>query len=136
MFRRAFLGAAIILAFSACEKEPAALAQLITDRDSLGFGGEFGSGAYVGTSIANTLIVTNEGLETLTISSVTVTGRPPFALGDVSTQTLETYDRAFIQVLFEPTAPGDFQGMLTLESNAENFPIKEIPLSGRGVAAP
>ncbi len=135
MVRRAFLGAAIILAFSACEKEPAALAQLITDRDSLGFGGEFGSGAYVGTSVANTLIVTNEGLEPLTLTGVDVDGSA-FLLGDVSALTLETYDRAFIQVLFEPDAAGEFEGLLTLQSNAENFPTKEIPLSGRGVLAP
>lgn len=139
MFRRALLLAPIILAFAACEKEPLPGAVLMTDRDSLGFGGEFGSGAFVGTSVTNTLTLWNDGLEDLVISDITLEGQY-FRLNDSDPNTplpigtaIQTYDRAFIQVFFEPDAAGDFTGTLTIQSNADNEPTKTIGLNGRGV---
>lgn len=139
MFRRALLLAPIILAFAACEKEPLPGAVLVTDRDSLGFGGEFGSGAFVGTSVTNTLTLWNDGIEDLVISDITVEGQyfelntaDPLPTGTA----IQTYDRAFIQVFFEPGEVGTFEGTLTISSNADNEPTKVIGLSGRGVAAP
>lgn len=139
MSRRALLLVPIILAFAACEKEPLPGAVLVTDRDSLGFGGEFGSGAFVGTSVVNTLTLWNDGIDDLVISDITVEGQyfrlnsnDPNAELPVNV-AIQTYDRAFIQVFFEPDEAGDFTGTLTIESNADNEPSKVIGLNGRGV---
>lgn len=142
MFRRALLAVSIIVAFAGCEKEPLPGAVLGYDRESLGFGAEFGSGAYVGTSVPNTLTIWNEGIEDLVISDITVQGQyfrlnandpnTPLPIGTA----LQTYDRAFIQVFFEPDEVGRFTGTLTISSNADNEPVKEMALTGDAEPAP
>jgi hypothetical protein len=136
MFRRALLVVPIILAFAACEKEPLPGAVLRTDRDSLGFGAEFGSGAFVGTSVTNTLTLWNEGIEDLVIDDIQVEGQY-FRLNSNDPNTplpvgtaIQTYDRAFIQVFFEPDEAGEFLGTMTITSNSAEEPTKTIGLTG------
>lgn len=124
----------IFLALAACGKESLPQKpQLILDRDSLGFGLEFGRGTYIGTSPQESLLVENGGLEDLVFSSVTLTGDPAFKHEGPSKDRLKGRERGYIRVIFTPTQLKDYAATLTLSSNAENTPTKTIAITGRGV---
>ena len=108
--------------------------QLITDRDSLGFGLEFGSATYIGQQPQDSLSITNKGLQDLTITSVDLRGDPAFTkLQDSATHaTLKTQAHAFITLAFKPTQQKDYSAQLIITSNADNFPSKVITIAGRG----
>ena len=69
----------IIVASLGCGKESLpSKPQLIVDRESLGFGQEFGSGVYIGTMKTDSIQIQNGGLEDLKIDSAAYTGSQAF----------------------------------------------------------
>lgn len=136
----------ILLAVAACgegddiklEKGPF----LLNDRNELLFDTEFGSGTYVGATTFNTLSLENRGDEPLTITKVEKTGpgaftvRLPDALAAGNSLTLESRKATFIEVQFKPTQATNYEGKLTITSNAANAPTKDIRLFGKGVTPP
>ncbi len=133
--------AVIMLALAACENQPPppVAPQIKLDKSSLGFGQEFGSGTYLGTSTYDTLIVMNEGQQDLVINSATksgdttgsftITPNPPWP------DPIPYNGQGFIRVLFRPRDAGVVTATLTIDSNAENAPSIDIALSGRGMTA-
>ncbi len=135
---------AILSGFAACGKPPVACegdslvsaAQVCTDRDSLGFAQEFGSGTFIGQRPLDTLAVKNGGIEDLTITSANYSGDSAFT---VTTQpaslpaTIQGNKYFYMQVVFAPTEAKLYTGKIVLQSNGENFPSKEFLISGCGV---
>lgn len=115
-------------------------AQLCADRLSLGFGREFGSGTYIGTSIPNTLSIRNGGLEDLRIDTATLLGPKEFTMkladpdgGSEAPLIVPGNEYAFIQVYFAPKAATFYDGGLVLKTNAENTPAAD-PSCGGGAS--
>lgn len=110
--------------------------QLITDRDSLGFGQENGSGTYVGTSAANSIQLLNQGQDDLVIQSVDLSGDSAFTMEGPDVDTVISGTSALVTVYFTPPSADTFSATLTITSNAENAPTKEIEITGLGIDPP
>ncbi len=141
----------IFVGFLSCGKPPVlcdgdslmSKAQLCPDRDSIGFGREFGSGTFIGVTAFENLSLRNGGVETLKFSEVTVTGDDAFIFRaswdpDYSDKLIPTTDiigakTGFMEVRFKPTAAKEYNATLTITSNAENSPKKVFTVSGCGV---
>lgn len=137
--RKAGLWAAIFVGLFACGKpEPTHPDQptLKVDRDSLGFGEEFGSGTYLGTRPVQTLYLENEGLKPLILDHVEQSGDPEFTFTLPDDKTIAALGHSFLQVEFGPTEVKTYAGTLVIFSNAANAPQKSIALSGRGINPP
>jgi len=91
----------------------------------------FGS-IQAGTSKSLSGSVTNNGGESVTISSASVTGSGFSVSGLSLPMTLSAGQSASFDVLFNPTAAGSPSGSLTITSNASNSSLS-IPLSGAGL---
>ena len=112
--------------------------QLIVDRESLGFGQEFGSGVYIGTMKTDSIQIQNGGLSDLKIESAAYTGDQAFVAEGPLKLTLKGKETTFIRIIFTPTAEKVYTGSILIVSNAElnattkSDPNKEIGISGRG----
>lgn len=136
----------ILLAVAGCgEGEEIKLEKgpyLQVDRESLGFGLEFGSGTFIGTTGFNSLYLENRGDQPLEITKVSKTGdgvftlRLPTELAEGQTLVLQSLKRAFIEVQFKPSDEKLYRGVLSIESNAGNSATTQIPLSGCGIRPP
>ncbi|HEX8438983.1 choice-of-anchor D domain-containing protein, partial [Archangium sp.] len=93
----------------------------------------FGAQRVNTTSAAKSMVVTNTGTETLTISSISVNG--PFALvGPPSMpMALSPDDSHVFSVAFIPTAEGSATGTLTVTTNDPDRPTLVVALAGTGV---
>ena len=133
------LVAVIMLGLAACENQPPPpdAPQIRLDKASLGFGQEFGTGTYLGTQTPDALIVMNEGLQDLVISSVSKSGDTTgsFTIDSVTTTPIPYNDEGFIRVIFRARDAGVVTATMTINSNAANSPSLDVPLSGRGVDA-
>lgn len=140
----ALTSVAILSGFAACGKPPVTCdpdyytqnPQVCTDRDSLGFALEFGSGTFIGTAPQDTLLIRNGGLDNLVISSVTPSGDSAFTVTTEPASlpaTVGGNKNFFLRVVFAPTEAKLYNGKITVQSNAENSPTKEFTLSGCGV---
>jgi len=89
----------------------------------------FGDELITNTSPAQTVVLTNTGNATLTISSVTVSG--PFLLSNKCSTTLAAGNSCDLLVAFKPTAIGPATGTLTVTDNAPGSP-QTASLSGTG----
>jgi len=95
-----------------------------------------------GTQSTKTFVLTSiEPNIDLAIFAVAVTeGREVFSITgtdpDPMPGTLGFEETLEVYVAFEPVAPGNYNGMLTIVTNDHNDPIWESPLSGRGVDVP
>lgn len=137
--RRTALLVAIFVGLCGCGKGGADLPaspQLKTDRDSLAFGQETGNGTYVGTSIPNSLQIENQGQDDLVIQSVDLSGDSAFTMQGPDVKTVPSGTSALVTVYFAPDSAGQFTGTLTITSNAQNAPTKEVALSGLGIDPP
>lgn len=127
----------ILVALCACGKESMPQKpQLAVDRDSIAFGVEFGSGTYVGTAPQESLMISNGGLENLILSGVSLAGDKEFTIDGPLKSELKGKERTYLRILFAPKQVKSYSATLTINSNAENTPIKLVPISGRGVAVP
>lgn len=122
------------------------------------FGTDQGLGTTIGTSPNQSFKISNEGKQTLIISSVTKSGSSAFIItgpnaGDGSSDggVLESKETSFLQVVFKPTQPIQYTGKLTFKSNAGGAQLLaldggfttpadptsiDIPLAGFGVLPP
>ena len=120
---------------------------LIVDRESLGFGQEFGSctkiafeadGGISSASPQDSIKLENGGLEDLVISSANYSGDSAFKANGPPKTTLKSKEFTFIQVIFTPTAEKVYNGSIEVDSNAEvtdgGGPKKTLKVSGRGCA--
>jgi hypothetical protein len=136
----------IVSGFVACSGKPSKACdpdyltpkpQFCADRDSIGFAQEFGSGTLIGTHPDQTIMVRNGGLENLTVESAAVTGDPEFKFtySPALPASVPGNQNFFVRIEFTPALAKRYQAKLTLKTNAENFPTKEINISGCGVPA-
>jgi hypothetical protein len=138
---------AIVSGFAACGQPAVPCAadapltdkpQVCPDRDSLGFGQEFGSGTRIGTKPQDSLIIRNGGLADLNITNVSFTGDSEFQI-TTEPATLPTGVKGnkyfYIRVIFSPTEAKRYSGTITMASNAENSPSKTFAVTGCGVPA-
>lgn len=132
----------IMLALAGCGNEVPDIPeapQLFTDRDAMEFNTEFRSGTFIGQTTFNSLILENRGQQALEITGITLTGPAVFTLKlpegftPGTPLTLDTYDRAFVEVAFKPTDDVEYTGTLTIQSNAGNTPQKLVQLKGEGI---
>ncbi|MBC8077881.1 MAG: choice-of-anchor D domain-containing protein, partial [Chloroflexales bacterium] len=97
---------------------------------------DFGS-QRVGTSATQSVTLTNNGGDPLTIASITRTGNANFTLGGdcpLTPATLASSTSCTISVTFAPTSVGAKSGSVTITSNAATSP-QTISLSGSGSEA-
>jgi len=92
---------------------------------------------FVGTSRQSTISITNKGLDDLTLSSLTLSGDPAFrkyvpndGTTNPTLMTIPANKTSYFALLFNPTAAGTFTGNVNIQSNAENTPSLDIPVSG------
>ena len=115
-----------------------------TDRTALGFGQEFGNAVLLGTKPAETLQILDNGMDDLTLDSVTVvsgtdvdggalTDTAAFTVSAPSKTTIHGGDDgAAVQIVFDSTAAGHvghFGAVLEIKSNASNAPTLHIPMT-------
>jgi hypothetical protein len=135
---------AILSGFAACGKPPvvcdgdslSSAAQVCSDRDSLGFGLEFGTGTRIGTAPQDSLTIRNGGIADLTITSADLSGDNAFKLTTepaVVPATIKGNKNFFMRVVFAPTEARRYSAKIVVQSNGENFPSKEFTLSGCGI---
>lgn len=136
---RPFWLSVIFFALAGCgNDDPPVEPQLFVDRDTIGFGQEYGTGAYVNQQISESLYIENTGQQPLEITAVTKSGASQFTLTLPEPLTrgepvrLEYGKRTFIQVDFKPTQARKYEAKLLIKSNAANAPEKEIAISGVG----
>lgn len=110
--------------------------QLKVDRDSIGFGLEFGSCTRLGTAPPDHFKLENGGLEDLIITSAVFSGDGVFTVEGPPKTTLKGNEITFIQVIFTPLAEKTYKGTILVVSNAEptdgGGPMKTLTVSGRG----
>ena len=91
----------------------------------------FGNQVINTTSVAKTVMLTNTGATSVTISSITTSG--DFAiLSQTCGSSLAVGAKCNVKVTFTPTVLGKLTGALTLTDNAPNSP-QTVALSGTGV---
>src|SRR5260370_19990552 len=89
----------------------------------------------VGTNLSQLLIIKNTGTATLTITQVTETGSPFFAVSGYSLPlNVNAGQQTTITVTFLPTSTGPASGNISIVSNAPASPTS-VALSGSGIAA-
>src|SRR5437660_955193 len=89
----------------------------------------------VGTNLSQPLIIKNTGTATLTITQVTETGSPSFAVSGYSLPVNVTAgQQTTITSTFLPTATGPASGNISIVSNVPTSPTS-VALSGTGIAA-
>jgi Domain of unknown function (DUF4082)/Abnormal spindle-like microcephaly-assoc'd, ASPM-SPD-2-Hydin len=86
----------------------------------------------VGSSVSQTVTLTNAASGTLSISKVAVTGTGFSATGITVPLSLTRGSQASLKVTFTPTVMGTVTGTITITSNASN-PNLTVALSGVGV---
>lgn len=89
---------------------------------------------YVETQKDSVLTVTNNGTDTLMVSSLTVNDTH-FSV-DVSSFSLAPYEHQDIRISFEPNDDVPYHTLLTISCNDPEQPEITVPLSGNGVLPP
>jgi hypothetical protein len=98
----------------------------------------------VGSSYRDSVEIQNRGQSPLTIYSIRTRGDDHCAFVDPALSgspdggvptTIAPDDTAILSFRFVPPSLGQFNALIELETNAENFPVLRIPVCGIGVAA-
>ncbi len=114
--------------------------QIVTDRDSI-----VDQAIYAGQQKNQTLQVTNKGQQDLVVSGYTLQADPGWALLNTtlaqadgsSSNTVKSNQTAFIGMTCKPATVGQtITGTLTINSNAENKPVKTVTVSCGPAVAP
>jgi hypothetical protein len=108
---------------------PGSSSPLIANVSSLNFGQ-----TALANSAAQTVVLTNTGRSSVTISGVSVSGPGFTASGSASGVTMGPRQSTFVRATFTPFTSGNLAGSLTVTSNAKNSPMT-IALSGTGMAS-
>jgi hypothetical protein len=97
---------------------------------------EIAFGEVVADYIANaTINVFNAGRATLDLDAVRIEGDEQFVVATAPDE-VEEDEAATIEVQFWPDTYVDYAATLVIESNDEQTPLIELPLTGKGVPAP
>jgi hypothetical protein len=88
----------------------------------------------VGSNLSQSLIISNTGNATLTITQINVTGATFSASGYTLPLSVNAGQQTTITVAFLPTAVGTVSGSVSIVSNAPTSPTS-VGLSGSGIAA-
>jgi len=145
----------VILASLGCgETPPPEKPFILTDKGSLGFGTEFGRpGVFIGSSLPNSVIVMNKGLEDLKIDDFVLSGDNAFfmhvegqtcrevpprgndcdPLSSILPVNVKGKQQTFVEVFFTPSAVRVYSGAINIKSNAENVMDLQIKLCGVGL---
>jgi len=102
---------------------------LIASVSSLNFGN-----TGLASSAEQTVMLTNTGSSSVTISGVSVSGPGFTASGSAAGVTVSPNQTTAVRTSFTPFSIGSLTGRLTISSNAKNSPAT-IALSGTGVAS-
>jgi subtilisin family serine protease len=94
---------------------------------------DFGA-TYVGASRRDTLVVSNDGTDDLTITSITAS--PGYAADVSGPFVLDPRHGQRVIVTFTPEAPGPLGGTLTIESDDPDEPSLAVTMHGEGVPPP
>jgi hypothetical protein len=105
----------------------AATLQLNPNTTTLNF-----SSVNIGSNSSQSVIFTNGGNTSVTVSNVTISGAGYTASGVSSGQIVAAGATATLNVTFTPASAGSLPGTVTVTSNATNSPAT-ITLSGTGV---
>ena len=89
----------------------------------------------ISASTNQTVTLTNVGSAAVTISQISVAGAGFTAGGSASGVTVSPSQSVTVTATFAPPTTGNFNGTLTVNSNATNAPLT-IALSGTGSATP
>jgi hypothetical protein len=108
---------------------PGSSSRLVANVSSLNFGQ-----TALANSAVQTVILTNTGGSSVTISGVSVSGPGFTASGSASGVTMGPRQSTFVRATFTPFTSGNLAGSLTVTSNAKNSPMT-IALSGTGMAS-
>lgn len=114
---------------------PDAGPRLDLDRNSLGFGLEFSSGTWLGTTPQQSLLIRNGGGQALQLGGAVLGGADATAFTVAQpTPSLPLADgeQSFVRVLFTPAQARPYSATLTLTSNAG--PPVTVPLAGEGLS--
>lgn len=90
---------------------------------------------WVGAQATRTFTFTNSGSEATTITSIQ-SGNPEFTHNATLPMVLQPFQSAAVNVTYAPTALGADTTLLSITSNAEDFPNLAISLSGQGTSPP
>ena len=133
---RHLLLVAIFLALVGCGKPAPTLPvkpQILPDRVKIQFGQEYGSGTYIGTSAQESILIQNQGQNTLVLQVPTLVGDPEITMDPPASLEVKGNDHTFIRLFFAPKLEKVYSATLTISSNAENTPQMLIDVSGKGV---
>jgi hypothetical protein len=89
---------------------------------------------FTGYSATDTLIVTNEGNDLLTVSDISA-DNDDYAV-DITNFTLNPEETQEVVVTFTPSSLGTITGTLTIASDDPNEPMLNVFLQGEGLAPP
>ncbi len=104
-------------------------ADIVLSDDTLDFGSLF-----VGASVSDTLVVSNQGTDVLTVSNIFTDNSD--CTVDVTSFALAIGESQDVVVTFAPTTPGIISATLTIESDDPNEPSVTVTLLGEGLIAP
>ena len=90
---------------------------------------------WYGNSDTAVLILSNDGNETTTLSSLTIDDSAFYCLESVPTK-VKAKKSTDLRVVFKPYAINSFNATLTISSDAEDNNIITIPLSGNAIEGP
>jgi len=109
--------------------------RLDLDRSALKFDTEFGGASAVGSSPQQQLLITNGGLDPLTIQDLALGGPGVLAFAvetDPKPITLMHGQQTFVRVIFRPTGARVYTATLTIASNDDAQPSRVVELAGEG----
>ena len=89
---------------------------------------------YIGASVTDTLVVSNQGSGVLGVNNIT-SDNANYSV-DITSFNLYPGENQEIQVTFAPTSEGVISGNLTIESNDPDEPTVVIALQGEGAQPP
>ncbi len=130
--KKLLLIVAVFACFAACEEESLSPPEIRPDLSPIPVGTHYtDADPYVFN-----LMIQNRGEQTLVISSVVARGDQncAFTWEGPAEAELEYNDSTFIKGTYDPSVAGEDQVALEITSNAENFPLLEIPVCGKAVA--
>ncbi len=90
---------------------------------------------FIGYSDTLELLVSNDGTDTLKVSSITSAGNPDYSV-DISNFNVPPDESQAVTVIFSPTSEGVSAGNLTIQSDDPDEPNLSVYLLGEGLEPP
>lgn len=103
---------------------------LAIDPTSLSYGN-----VWAGTAATRTVTLSNTGSEATTVTAAT-SDNPEFHVLTALPVTVAPFQSVALEVVFAPTDAGSEDGVITITSDAEDFPLLGLVVSGQGTSPP